>query len=137
MFCKFCGNNLDDDAKFCTKCGKLVGDSSEKYNEPNERYSAETEAVRNDLAGSILKFGIMGLAFGVCSFFLSFLGIIFSAIAKSKAKEYELAYGSTTGKATVGKNLATGGLIASIIFTAIVAFYFTLMITFIGVYGGI
>ena len=25
MFCKFCGNQIDDDAVFCSKCGKNLG----------------------------------------------------------------------------------------------------------------
>ena len=24
MFCKYCGKELDDDAKFCKYCGKIV-----------------------------------------------------------------------------------------------------------------
>ena len=35
MFCKFCGNQLDDDAKFCSKCGKLVSaETNENKKEP-------------------------------------------------------------------------------------------------------
>ena len=29
MYCKYCGNKLDEQAKFCSKCGKLVEDRKE------------------------------------------------------------------------------------------------------------
>lgn len=149
MFCKFCGNQLDDDAKFCSKCGKLVSAEtnenkkepetvviSDEYGNPTASYNApavsnpqptyqpysapvsENSAVRDAEGKSILVFGILGVAFA-CSIYFAFLGIIFSVIARSKLKRYLNCYGETRGTATVGKYLSLGGIIGSIVMTAI------------------
>ena len=67
------------------------------------------------LAKSCLVFGILGIAFG-CSFYLSILGIIFGAIAKSKTKQYMASY-PLVGKAKVGRILGNIGFIFGIILT--------------------
>ena len=135
MFCKYCGSELDGNANFCTRCGNAVSGEAEIYTpEPmmagdvNYGYVAPTEIINEDdpvkdgKAGDILKYGILGLAFGV-TFFLSFLGIIFSAIAKSKISDYVTMYGATEGKAAVGRGLSTAGMIVSIILTVFFIFY--------------
>lgn len=66
---------------------------------------------------NVLVWGIIGLAFS-CSFYLSFLGIIFSAIGKSKANTY-FTYCEYSKQAKIGNNLAKAGLIVGIIFTAL------------------
>ena len=65
-----------------------------------------------------LTFGILGIIFA-CTFYLSFLGIIFSAIGLGKAKAFRAAAGQLYGPAKVGKILATIGLIVGIIMTVI------------------
>lgn len=66
---------------------------------------------------SILTFGILALAFG-CSFYLSFLGIIFGAIEKGKANAFQATYG-LTGRAKVGSILGKIGFILGIVLTAL------------------
>ncbi len=74
-----------------------------------------------------LTFGILGIIFA-CTFYLSFLGIIFSAIGLGKAKAFRAAAGQLYGPAKVGKILATIGLIIAIIMTVI---YVSVLLVFI------
>ena len=144
MFCRFCGNELPEGANFCPKCGKINEVEEATVNEnagaeiPETPVMDATESVnvfeeeKSSLAGKILTFGILGLAFAV-SFWLSFMGIIFSAIAKAKVGEYVAKFGETEGRASVGKGLATGGLIAGIILTVLFFLYIIVLAAAIAV----
>lgn len=74
------------------------------------------------LASSALTMGILSLVFA-CTFFISFLGIVFGAIGKGKAKQFALLNGLPAGKAKVGSILSTAGLIVGIIMTVILVIY--------------
>ena len=61
MFCKFCGNELAEDAKFCTKCGKIASDKeATAVSEPapasveleDATYEPPTDPERNERGGS-------------------------------------------------------------------------------------
>lgn len=149
MFCKFCGNQLDDDAKFCSKCGKLVsaetnenkketetvvisdeyGNPTASYNAPAQSYSQPAyqpySAPVNENSTARDSDGKSILVFGIlgvafaCSVYFAFLGMIFSIIARVKLRRYLNNYGETRGTATVGKYLSLGGLIGSIVMTVI------------------
>lgn len=67
----------------------------------------------------ILILGIIGLVFAFAPWLVSIVGIIVSAIARGKAKNYVARYGEIHGKAKTGANLAKAGLIVSIIMTII------------------
>ncbi len=45
MFCEYCGNQLDDDALFCTKCGKSI---KEKMENASEKISLEKQEKCDD-----------------------------------------------------------------------------------------
>ena len=134
MFCRNCGFELQDDARFCSKCGTAVDFVTNKTSEPeqtygnlNENYSdysyvqaEDNSAEKSALGGSVLKFGILGLVFSLTVFF-SLLGLIFSSVALSKANAFKSAFGQTEGKATVGRSLGKAGLIVSIIMIAYLA----------------
>ena len=79
-------------------------------------YAAPTveNAETNGLGKACLIFGIIGLAFS-CSFYLSLLGIIFSAVGRGKVKAFLAAGGQLTGKAKVGSILSKVGLILGIV----------------------
>ena len=149
MFCKNCGNQLPDDALFCGSCGTKVeapaAPQQPAYEAPQPApqqpayvapqqpaYVAPQPApqandpYKDELAGSVLSKGIAGLAlapvFGVP-------GIIVSAGAKRKAREYESRYGELSGKAKVGSILAKVGLPASL---GMAGLYLLLILTSLG-----
>ena len=149
MFCKNCGNQLPDNALFCGSCGTKVeapaAPQQPAYEAPQQpayvapqpapqqpAYVAPQSApqandpYKDELAGSVLSKGIAGLAlapvFGVP-------GIIVSAGAKRKAREYESRYGELSGKAKVGSILAKVGLPLSLGMTG---FYLLLILASLG-----
>lgn len=157
MFCKYCGNQLPDNAKFCPKCGKLTDDSSVNftesettaqtsndnfnYYEPYNSYEPEpiildginnnyvNNNVKSEEAGSILKFSILGMVFSIL---FPILGLIFTIISKSKVKRFIAKYGQTEGKATVGKHLTIPALICSIFF---MVYWFIYIIAILAIMG--
>ena len=89
-----------------------------QYGQPVQpQYGQYTQ---DQLASSVLKFGILGLVF---SMLIPLLGIIFSSIAMSKAKNYALVY-PLEGKAKTGRILGIVGLILSIVTMVITFFYY-------------
>ncbi len=142
MFCKNCGSEVREGAQFCTNCGAPVeqvkAEPAQTYQEPvyqspvyeqPQQPTYQTTVVPSPAvpSSSVLTWGILGLAFA-CSFYISFLGIIFSIIAQNKAKAYQAAGGQLTGKAKVGSILAKVGLIVGIVLTAILAIYLLVLI---------
>lgn len=148
MFCQNCGTQLPEGVKFCPECGTPVGNVEPLRNEPipeepviaaapvYEQPVCETP-VRQPVVQSspeaaalstpILVFGILGLSFA-CIPYVNFLGIIFSAIAKKKVKQFLACGGVLSGKAKVGNILATVGLIIGIILTVLFAIIITVAI---------
>ena len=118
MNCSNCGAIVPEGTKYCPNCGTEQAFEQPQY----EGYEAQTATQPNVVSSTpVLVWGILGLAFA-CSFYFSILGIIFSGVAKKLAKKYVATYGVLTGKARVGKNLATAGLIVGIIFTVLLVF---------------
>lgn len=60
MFCRYCGNELPDDAQFCNACGKPV-DTGQQESPPEppheESPSAEVQAAFDTVRGSVRKSG--------------------------------------------------------------------------------
>ena len=84
-------------------------------------YYAQPQPADAGVSGKpALTFGILGIIFA-CTFYFSFLGIIFSAIGLGKAKAFQAAAGQLYGPAKVGKILSVIGLIVGIILTVIAA----------------
>jgi RNA polymerase subunit RPABC4/transcription elongation factor Spt4 len=131
--CKNCQAPLSADAKFCAKCGaeqieQTVCANCQAPLEENSKFctacGTPTEAPKDPeeekLAVKTLVFGILSAAFAL-SGLLSFMGIIFSVIARGKLNQY-LAYTGGSIKdprAGVGKGLSIGGLIAGIVYTVL------------------
>ena len=84
-----------------------------------------------DTSTKVLVFGILGLAFA-CSFYLSILGIIFSAIGISQANNFARENGAVFGKAKVGRILSKVGLPVGIVFTVLFIVYFIVLLSVLG-----
>lgn len=125
MYCKHCGTDIEDGVKFCPNCGaeQTEAPAAEPVAEPVVDNAYEER--KNALAGSVLTWGILGLAFS-CSSWLAILGIIFSNIAKKKAVEYETLAGELEGRAKVGRGLAKAGFIVGIIMVVYLAVCFVI-----------
>ena len=149
MFCKNCGNQLPDNALFCGSCGTKVeapaAPQQPAYEAPQQpayvapqpapqqpAYVAPQAApqandpYKDELAGSVLSKGIAGLALSLA---LGVPGIIVSAGAKRKAREYESRYGELSGKAKVGSILSKVGLPVSIGMTVMYFLYLLILAT--------
>ena len=144
MNCKYCGNTLTDDAKFCPTCGKMVIDEQNITTEhvADEVVDPSVAAAKNYLAGQILSKAITSLVLSAVSITFSmfmfviagvmesvgvlvigtFIGLalnIFGLGVKNKAKAnasvFASKYGETTGKAKIGKILCIPATILNII----------------------
>ena len=82
MYCKYCGAELSQDAKFCRNCGKMVVDTIDPFAEnPNvveytdpftdeitlEPVDAAAEQAKSNLGKKILTNAIVGLALGLAT----------------------------------------------------------------------
>lgn len=140
MICTNCGTQFEDGNAFCPNCGTPAAQpapapaaAQPQYGyapQPQPVYGAAPTAGDPEAAKSCMITGILAAAFA-CSFFLSFLGIVFGPIGLNKAKAYLNTYGSYPAKVRIGKYLSIGGLAMGIFMTV----YFGIYI--IGVIAGV
>ncbi len=89
------------------------------YNQP-PTYAPPLGVDLNGLAKSALVMGILASSF-ICTFYFSFMSIIFGIIGISKANKFKAYNGGVSyGKAKIGSILSKVGLIVGIVFTALV-----------------
>ena len=128
MFCNNCGAQLTENTRFCPNCGQLVQSA------PQDMTAASTYEGPMGNPTPVLVWGIVGLAFA-CSFFLSFLGIIFSIVGLKKANNYFDFCGEGSKQARIGRNLSKAGLIVGIIMTVLCVLYIVLIVVAAVNYG--
>lgn len=105
MICNNCGAEINDNIRICPNCGAIV--SGEKQNVT----AASTYVGPMGNPTPVLVWGILGLAFS-CFFFTGLLGVIFSIIGLTKAKEYNaFTSGGSSRQATIGKILSIVGVV--------------------------
>ena len=115
MFCTKCGRELSDAETYCPYCGQIFSHLD------GTPYEIPDDIVKDQMAGNVLTWGILSLAFAV-SGCLALLGFIFSFIAKSKALAYERTFGVLEGKARVGRILGKVGFGVGLGMTIYMAF---------------
>lgn len=103
--CIACGTELNDDARFCTACGREAEEVIEV---------AVDNTKKEESIGTVFTWGLLGLIFALN---LPLLGLIFSVIAKNKANAFIVEYGELEGRASVGAGLAKAGFIVGLIGT--------------------
>jgi hypothetical protein len=105
MYCKECGKQVEDDSKFCCKCGAAqVGDAPKEQSFSHSSNSSGSNATPPKSPPKENVVAVMGLIF---AFIFSPAGIIISAFGLSEAKKMN-------GE---GRELALAGLIVSIALT--------------------
>ena len=118
MFCTKCGRELADTETYCPYCGQIFA------NLDGTPYFVPDDTVKDQMAGNVLTWGILSLAFSA-SGCLSLLGFIFSFTARKKAKEYAHVFGELEGRARVGSILGRIGFGVGIGYTAFWVLYFS------------
>ncbi|MBQ8331984.1 MAG: zinc ribbon domain-containing protein [Clostridia bacterium] len=139
MYCKYCGAQIADDARFCQQCGQAQDaqtaqaaqdplDAQEMAwnDQPQETpvncVDPAAEAKKDSLAGEALKWGILSLAFAN-SCVLSVLGFIFSFIARKKANLYEAEFGELEVRARLGRIFGIIGFVMGLVFSIFAVLY--------------
>ena len=117
MYCQNCGRQLNDNENFCPGCGAMkpvdtVNTTDFQYDlgatQPVNTVDTVNEAGKNAMAARVFKWGMRGIIFAH-TVLLSLLGVIFSAIAKKQAEEFERTYGEIKGRALAGRILGRIG----------------------------
>ncbi len=124
MFCKNCGRQLDEGESYCPICGTVNGGESTA---PEYGAPAVDTPMKDEMAGQVLKWGILSLAFAV-SGCLSLLGFIFSFTAKRRSNEYRLTFGDLEGRARVGHILGRVGFGVGLGYTIFLGVYSAIII---------
>ena len=145
MFCQNCGRQLKDGENFCPACGAMkAAESNANANTDfqydlgtaniNAQYSfgapnSVSEAVKDEMAGQVFKWGLLGLIFANTGC-LSLLGMIFSIIAKNQAANFERTFGEIKGRALAGRIMGRIGFgfgLGLTIFFALYIFIFVIV----------
>lgn len=138
MICTNCGTQFEDGNAFCPNCGTPAAQPAPApapaAAQPQYGYAPQPQPVYGAPAGapvgagdpeaakSCMITGILAAAFA-CSFFLSFLGLVFGPMGLGKVKSYINTYGDYPVKVRIGKYLSIGGLAMGAFMTIYCAIY--------------
>ena len=123
--CPNCNKMIPIDAGFCPNCGAVLNAQEEttEVDIPSYRQSsAVNQEEKQGKAKVLMIFGIIALVLSD----LGIPGLIFSIIARGKAKNYKADYDEYEGMAKVGNILSKIALPFSIVFTVFWAIRLTL-----------
>lgn len=143
MFCQNCGRQLGDNENFCPACGAMkAAESNANANTDfqydlgtaniNAQYSfgapnSVSEAVKDEMAGQVFKWGLLGLIFANTGC-LSLLGMIFSIIAKNQAATFARTFGEIKGRALAGRIMGRIGFGLGLGMTIFMAVYIFIIV---------
>lgn len=130
--CNFCGNVLNDDDKFCTKCGAVMGTESTNQQNVNTQTGYNTQAnynvnnANNGIAVAAMVVGIIGL---ICFWaplipvVLGVLGLVFGikGLNKSNTMPQNTGKGMSIAGIVCGSIAMVIGMIYTIIWCAAIA----------------
>ena len=105
MYCKYCGTDVAEGARFCENCGAAIEATTAT---PMPVIDDEFEEQKNALGGSVFALGLTGLIFSTTS--LALVGIILSLVGMGKARKYKRFAGILEGRAKAGLILSKVGL---------------------------
>lgn len=110
MVCNNCGTQFADGNAFCPNCGTPAPQPDYVYAQQPIQPTYQAVAPGNpEEAKSCMITGILAAALA-CTFFASFMGIVFGIMGLNKSKKYIQQYGQYTAKIRVGKYCSIGGL---------------------------
>ncbi len=124
-FCRYCGNSVKEEDRFCNNCGARVEVENVQSNE-QEYTSTYTEPVKEvSKRNSILSmiFSIVGISLSVFSiypiigFMFAIPSIIFTAVAKGKRNSYVREAGQDNGFSRAGSIVSTVAIPLIIVFS--------------------
>ena len=117
MNCQNCGANVDGKS-FCSQCGTPVVRQPAYQTAPRviQPQGRPTE---------VLVLGILGLALGCAT---GIVGLIFSIIGLSKAKNYIATYGDISNQVRIGRRLSIAGVIVGIFMTILLIVWIGLLV---------
>lgn len=137
MFCKNCGRQLDEGENLCPACGTMNATETTADAKgitydlgANDTVVLANERLKDEMAGQVFKWGLLSLIFS-STFCLSFLGFIFSFIAKGKASSYETVFGEISGRANAGRILGRIGFGLGLGMTIFFALYLVLIVAIV------
>ena len=126
MFCKYCGNELSADARFCASCGASVEEPTSREEITDSAFDDVMPDLHKEERASserrILTLGICSVAF-VCTLFFSLVGWILAVVGRKQIREHESRFGSLGTMAKIGRGLSLGGLIGGIVMTVMVTIW--------------
>lgn len=124
MYCRFCGHQIPDDAKYCDSCGSRVDSESAGYAGSTPFSGGAVYDWANEEKKSmqkrILTLGIFSL---VVALYASFVGIILSCICRHNIRKYEERFGEATKVVNVSRVLSIGGFYGGIVMTVCAVIY--------------
>lgn len=85
-FCSICGNQLEDNARFCSKCGSPIAAPTEStpaepvYSTPVYAPIYNAPAVIPEVTGKTKALGFVGMGLGIGGLVFAVLGILYTLI---------------------------------------------------------
>ena len=79
-FCKYCGNELPEDAKFCTSCGASQSDGTQKQARTENTYVPVQMPPSRTIKAGYLVWSILNILF--CCLPFGIVGLVMTVIAR-------------------------------------------------------
>ena len=71
MYCKYCGQEINDEADVCIHCGRSTGNKPVQHSNNVARNTSQPDSARDKMGvGFLLSFflGLIGLIIGICMY---------------------------------------------------------------------